>query len=413
MSMIDVFSVIAVLTALFAYINFRFIKLPTSSGVMVIAMICSLVLIALQQFAFDLTYLANSVLSKIDFHETLMNGMLSVLLFAGAMHIELKNLTKQKGFVFILSTVGLLLSTCLVAGLAYCSFGLVGININFFYCLVFGALISPTDPISVLALLKQGGAPLSVQSKISGESLFNDGFGVVIFLILLRFATGEEPTFLDAGKLLIIEGVGGLALGGVLGYTAYLMMKSIDNYSVEVLITIAVVFGGYSLAKYLHTSGPLAMVVAGLLIGNQGRALAMSDTTRIYLDHFWELLDEVLNACLFVIIGLEIILIPFSRQVLMASVLVIPAVLLSRLISVALTVKTMEKFRKFSPNIIKLMTWGGLRGGISIALALSLPHSPYRNTIISVTYFVVIFSVGVQATTFPILLKKFSPRKKV
>lgn len=406
MTIIDIIGVLVFLTATFAYINFKFIKLPTSSGVMLIAMLLSLVLVLMQYMGIDLTHFAVSTLRQIDFHEALMNGMLSVLLFAGALNIKFEDIKKEKGFVLILSTVGLIASTALVASLLYLSLALLSIQIDFLHCLIFGALISPTDPIAVLSLLKQGGASVSIQSKFAGESLFNDGVGIVIFVILLRFILGKDPSIFEVTELFLVEAVGGLIFGAMIALIANYLMKNINNYTVEVLITLALVLGGHSLARFIGVSSPLAMVVAGLLVGNHGRTYAMSDLTREQIDNFWELLGDILNAFLFVLIGLELILVPFSFEILIASSAAIPIVLISRFICVGATVKIMRKPRDLTPHLIRLMTWGGLRGGISIALALTIPPSPSRTLIIAVTYFVVVFSVGVQSTTFSKLLKK-------
>jgi CPA1 family monovalent cation:H+ antiporter len=286
-------------------------------------------------------------------------------------------------------------------------FGALGLPMPFLYCLVFGALISPTDPIAVLGILKSVGAPRSLETKITGEALFNDGIGVVIFVVLVEVATGRhELSGTHIAALLTQEALGGLVLGLCGGALAYAMLKSVDNYQVEVLITLALVMGAYSLAGGLHASGPIAVVVAGLLIGNHGRRLAMSNRTREHLDTFWELVDEILNAVLFVLIGLEVLVLPFGRVLVLAGAAAIPVVLLARLISVALPIGILSRLRSFTPHAIRVLTWGGLRGGISVALALSLPRGPEREVLVSVTYAVVLFSIAVQGLSIGWLIRR-------
>lgn len=406
MSILNISAILISLAAIFSYINYRFIKLPTTIGLMLIALCLSLSLLVLDQLGWiGIKDQAESMLSSIDFHEVLMHGMLSFLLFAGALHVNINDLSKQKGVIFSLATIGVLMSTFIIGGLASWVFNLLGLSIPFIYCLLFGALISPTDPIAVLGILKTTGAPKSLEVKITGESLFNDGIGVVVFLVLLGIATeGQSLDVGNVGLLFIREVVGGAVYGLLLGGVAYYMLKSINNYQVEVLITLALVIGGYTLATALHISGPIAMVVAGLLMGNHGRLLAMSEKTRIHLDSFWELVDEILNAVLFVLIGLEVLVLSLSWDFMIASLLLIPLVLLARFASVGLPVKLLSYFREFSPHVIKIMTWGGLRGGISVALALSLPLGPEREIILTVTYAVVVFSILVQGLSLSRLI---------
>jgi CPA1 family monovalent cation:H+ antiporter len=395
------------LAAVFAWINHRFIRLPSTIGLMLIALVLSLVLVAAGMLGFgSLEHKAEALLAGIDFNTTLLHGMLSFLLFAGALHVNLADLAKQKWVIVALASVGVLISTALVGGLTWLVFAAIGLNLPFIYCLVFGALISPTDPIAVLGLLKTTGAPKTLETKITGESLFNDGIGVVVFLVLLGIATRGDTTGSEVVILFVEEAVGGVLFGLVTGGIAYGMLKKVDNYQVEVLITLALVMGGYALASTIHVSGPIAVVVAGLLIGNQGRLLAMSDTTREHLDNFWELLDEILNAVLFVLIGLELLVLSFSGEYLLAAALAIPIVLFARLVSVGLPIGLMRKSREFSPWVVTLMTWGGLRGGISVALALSLPAGPERDLILAVTYVLVVFSILVQGLTLGPLLRR-------
>ncbi len=406
----DLFNIIAILitlTAVFSYVNHRYIGLPVTIGVMLIALSLSLALNLLGALGFGLKQHAAVLLGSIDFNKTLLQGMLSFLLFAGALHINIDDLLKRKWSIGALATFGVLISTFLVGTLMWWASGWLGLQMSYIYCLLFGALISPTDPIAVLAILKTVRVPKSLETKITGESLFNDGVGVVVFLVILEIATGTHE--LDAGHiglLFVQETIGGALFGLVLGYLAYRMIKSVDNYQVEVLLTLALVVGGYALADVLHLSGPIAIVVAGLLIGNHGRLFAMSDETRHQLDTFWELVDEILNAVLFVLIGLEILVLTFTQQFLLLSLLIIPLVIIARFISIGIPMTLLRFFRTFSPGAVRIMTWGGLRGGISVALALSIPPTPERHVILAVTYAVVLFSILVQGLTIKGLVKR-------
>ena len=407
--MLDIIGLLITLTAVFSYLNHRYIKLPTTIGVMLIALVMSLILIGLGAAGLiQIEHNVERLLSSIDFYEVLMHGMLSLLLFAGAMHIDLSELAARKWSIGVLATVGTLSSTFLVGGAAWLLFGAVGVDMPLLYCLLFGALISPTDPIAVLGILKSANAPKSLEIKIAGESLFNDGVAVVVFTILLGIAVGG--TEIGAGDIALLfaeEAIGGAVFGFVIGYIAYRMLKSIDSYHVEVLITLGLVLGGYALAIQLHVSGPIAMVVAGLMIGNHGRSFAMSQSTRERLDTFWEIVDEVLNAVLFVLIGFEIIVLTFTGEYLLAAVLMIAVVLLARFICVGIPIGVMRErfYLDFTPHAVKLLTWGGVRGGISVALALSLPLGAERDAILTVTYVIVLFSIVVQGLTIGKLIK--------
>lgn len=410
MNLLDTIAILISLAALFSYINARFIRLPTTVGLMIIALLLSLGLIALDALGWvALKEEAEIFLRGIDFHEALMQGMLSFLLFAGALHVNLADLRREKWVVGLLASLGVVVSTFLVGLMSWWVLDALGSPLPLIYCLVFGALISPTDPIAVLGILKTVGAPKTLETKITGESLFNDGVGVVVFLVLLGIATGTQTAApVPIVMLFVQEALGGALFGFVLGWLAFLMLRSIDNYQVEVLITLSVVMGGYALASELHLSGPIAMVVAGLFIGNRGRRLAMSDITREHLDKFWELVDEVLNAALFVLIGLEVLVLVFHHQYFIAALLLIPVVLLARLISVGLPILGLSFFRSFSPGAVPILTWGGLRGGISVALALSLPLGEERNIILTVTYVIVVFSIVVQGLTISRLIRRFA-----
>ncbi|HIJ57434.1 MAG TPA: sodium:proton antiporter [Deltaproteobacteria bacterium] len=408
MKLFNIIAILITISAVFSYINHRTVRLPNTIGVMLIALLGSLVLILLGPLSLGLKESTRQLLSSIDFDETLLHGMLSFLLFAGALHIDLSDLYQQRRIISLLATVGVVGSTFIIGAAAWWILGRLGIEASFIFCLLFGSLISPTDPIAVLSILKKAGVPKSLEVKISGESLFNDGVAVVVFLVLLKLASGTEPvSFWSISKLFAVEVVGGIGYGIIIGLFSFWMLKSVDNYQVEILITLALVSGGYALADYLHISGPIAVVVAGLLIGNHGRMLAMSDTTRQHLDMFWELVDEILNAVLFVLIGLEVMVLSFSKAYFTAGVLLIPIVVLSRFISVGIPVAMLRPFRSFSPHVVKILTWGGLRGGISVALALSLPAGTGRDAILFMTYSIVVFSIVFQGLTIGKLVRAF------
>jgi CPA1 family monovalent cation:H+ antiporter len=408
MHIFEITSILMVLTAIFSYINYRFLHMPTTIGVMFVSLVLSLCFVTVSWLGLDFGQEnLTKILQSIDFNETLLHGMLAFLLFAGAMHIKLEDLIGQKWAIAILATAGVIISTFIVGSLSWIVLQLFGIPISFLYCLLFGALISPTDPVAVLGILKTTGVPKSLETKIAGESLFNDGIAVVVFLILLEMAQGGSQISAAGVSLLFLkEAGGGVVLGLVIGFLAYQMLKRVDNYQVEALITLALVMGGYALADRIHISGPIVMVVAGLLIGNHGRAFAMSDHTRERLDDFWELVDEILNALLFMMIGLEVLVIPFTPALLIVGIISIVTTLLARWMCVGGAVHLMSLFRSFSPGVIAIMTWGGLRGGISVALALSIPIVPERTTIISITYIIVIFSIAIQGMTLGKLAKR-------
>ena len=410
MDPLNLAAILITLSALFSYINHRFIGLPTTIGVMLIALLLSLLLILFGELGvarFDEA--AERLLLGVDFDETLMHGMLSFLLFAGALHVDLGGLKQQKWVITILATVGVFLSTMVVGVLTWAVLSWLGIGIPFIFCLLFGALISPTDPIAVLATLKSVGIVKSLETKIAGESLFNDGVGVVVFLVIAGLAVDPGDVSVGTAVLLFVrEAVGGVLFGIVLGYTGFFLLRTVDNYQVEVLITLAMVMGGYAMALALHTSGPISMVVAGLLIGNRGRVLAMSDRTREHLDTFWELVDEILNAVLFVLIGLEVLVLQFTQEYLIAGLVMIPLVLIARAVSVGVPINLLRLKRDFSPHVVKILVWGGIRGGISVALALSLPAGPERDIIVAMTYIIVVFSILVQGLTIGTVAKRLS-----
>ncbi len=406
MSLWTMVGLLVTLTALFSYLNQRFLKFPLTVGVMMGALMFSLLLIGLQTVGIPGVLPVQNILRHMDFNRTMLDGFLGFLLFAGALTIDLRELSRQKWVVGTLATCGVLLSTVVIGVGSYGIFGKLGLTVGFLPCLLFGALISPTDPIAVLALLKHFSAPHHLKMQLAGESLFNDGVGVVLFFSLL--AQNREGAFhlMHFVTLFIRQALGGIGYGFLLGLAAYHLVRSVNDYVTEIMVTLALVSGGYALAELLGVSGPLAMVVAGLLIGNYARRTAMTNTTRHILDVFWHLVDELLNAVLFVLMGLELLLIPLVKADIWAMIAVIPLVLGARWVSIALPYLFLRLRRDFMPGAISILTWGGLRGGLAMAMALSLPLSSQRNVWIAVTYGVVIFSVLVQGTTVHKLLVK-------
>ena len=393
-------ALLLVLTALFAYLNARVLHLPGTIGIMLIALAVSLVLLAATEMGLPLARVAKQMLHAIDFNRALMGVMLGFLLFAGALQVDLGELSEQRWPVAFLAVAGVVLSTFLVGGGIYLAFSLLGRPLPWIWCAVFGALISPTDPIAVLAIIRKAGAPKALELKVAGESLFNDGVGIVVFLELLGFATGDPGVDLAHAMLFFLrEAIGGAAFGAMAGVAAFVMLRRIDDYDVEVLITVALVTGGYSAAEALGVSAPIAIVVAGLIVGNYGRAHAMSARTRARLDTFWGMSDAMLNGVLFVLIGLELLVLPLDPSHAFAALIAIPIVLLARFVSVAVPAVLPLIGRCFDSQTVKVLTWGGLRGGISIALALSLPASPYRDTLVMMTYGCALFAIAVQGLT--------------
>ncbi len=395
----ELLAVLTTVTALFAYANYRWIRLPTTIGLMSIALVGSLGLLSLGRLGIvDLTPLTTFV-DAIDFDATLLNGTLGALLFAGALHIDLDQLRAERALIAILSSFGVVLSTVLVGAGAFFLTTLVGVPVPFIWCLVFGALISPTDPIAVGAILRKAGVPKSLEVTITGESLFNDGVGVVVFLVLVGIAGGDTPTFGHVTKLFIVEAGGGCLFGALLGWLTNFMLSQVDDYHVEIMLTLAVTTGGFVAANHLQLSGALAMVVAGLLVGGRGRAYAMSVVTEARLFDFWALIDEFLNAMLFVLIGIEVVIVEFTGPSGLAGALAIPLVLLARAISAGIPLQAIRPWHRLPRGALPILTWSGLRGGISVALALSLPSGAFRSTLITMTYVVVCFSILVQGLT--------------
>ncbi len=426
MNLFDGIAILLTLAAVFGYLNARFLKLEPSVGLLLISLVSSLFVLALSWLMpqFDLITMVRQYLTNIDFNKALMHGMLGFLLFAGALHADLDYFVKRKWTIILLASVGLLMSTFLVALMSKGVFNWLGLEASFLACLVFGSLISPTDPIAVMGTLKTLHAPPELEAKIAGESLFNDGVAVVVFTGLVALLPAVTGHGVDAGQgheahghggitpgglalFFLREAGGGAALGLLAGYVAYRLMLAIDDYKVEVLISLALVMGSYSLAWTLHISGPIAVVVAGLLIGNRGRSFAMSDEVADYLEKFWELLDEILNAVLFLLIGIEVLVVAFHLLSAAAGLITILIVLLARFISVSIPLSLLRKKYRFSPGAIRILTWAGLRGGISVALALSLPPIPEKPLLLTCTYLVVLFSILVQGLTIKRVLRRY------
>jgi len=414
-SLFQIAALVLTLAAVFGYLNHRFLRLPPAIGLVVIALtvsICVVVLdIASDRLAFGPA--VRAILERIDFDDTLMKGMLSFLLFAGALHVDLNELLNRKWAIASIATIGVVLATFIVGFTTYGVAGLLGLGLPLLWCLVFGALIAPTDPVAVLGMLKTIHVPDSLQAKIAGESLFNDGVGVVVFTIMVALAVGsggadgEAMGALEVAELFLREAVGGALLGLLGGYIAYRAMKAIDEYNLEVLITLALVTSIYAIGLAIHVSGPIAVVVAGLLIGNHGTRFAMSDTTREHVTTFWSLTDEILNAVLFLLIGFEVVVLAVTGPVLWLMLLSIPAVLFARFVAVAGPLTVLRLRETFTAGAIPVLTWGGLRGGISVALALSLPGSAYKEPILAATYGVVVFSIIVQGLTFKHVVARY------
>lgn len=420
MTAFDLLAILIGISAIFSYLNHRFLKLPMAIGLMLIGILFSFALIGLGTIWPGMIDIARELLSQVEFDETLMRGMLGLLLFAGALHVDLNDLREQRALILILAVLGTFVSTLIVGFAIYYILPLLGLQIGLWYALLFGALISPTDPIAVLGILRKLGVSQRLETQITGESLFNDGVGVVVFLTVWSLAgLGGGHGEMNGGDIAVLFGqevLGGGLFGLMLGLIGYWTLKSIDNYQVEILISLALVVTGYGIAVWLHISGPIAMVVAGLLLGNQGRSLAMSDTTRLHLDLFWELVDEFLNAILFVLIGLEVLVLTFAGNYILAGVLAIVVVLLARFIAVSLPVTLLRRTStiELPRYTTRLMTWGGLRGGISVALALSIPivvnGEPFetRQLILTMTYLIVSFSILVQGLTMGPLLRRWN-----
>ena len=430
LSLFEIAALLLVLSAALSWVNRAYLKLPHTIGLLVMALFASFILMAMEAFfpAIGLTNTMQSALGQIDFNETLMKGMLGFLLFAGALHVDLAKLKDAKWAIGSMATFGVVLSTFIVGfgfwGLAK----IFGLDVPFIWALVFGSLISPTDPVAVLSILKTVKMPKSLETKIAGESLFNDGVGVVVFTLILAIATGGAggghalmnefqlagPIMaatgggtigvLDVVELFVVDAIGGAILGAIAGWITYRMMARIDEHAIEILISLACVAGTYALAQRIdilghHLSGPIAVVVAGLMIGNKGARVAMSEHTQETLFGFWEMIDEILNSVLFLLIGLEILVLGLVPQYAIIGAVAIPLVLLARLCAVYVPMKVIGTFKSFTKGAVPVLTWGGVRGGISVALALSLPDNEHKPLILTATYAVVVFSIIVQGLT--------------
>ncbi|TMG73936.1 MAG: sodium:proton antiporter [Betaproteobacteria bacterium] len=401
------------LAALFSWLNHRYIRQPASIALLLFSLALSLALVALGKLHIGAERYVQQAIAGVQLDRALLDSMLSFLLFAGALQVDLRELARRKWAIGFLASLGVLVSALLAGGALWAIFRALGHPLPFAWCLLFGALISPTDPIAVLGILKTAGAERALAGKMAGEALLNDGFGVVLFVLFLGVAAGgERADAASAATLFAREVVGGALFGLVLGLGANRMLAAIDSYKVEILLTLAVVMGGYALALALHVSGPIAIVVAGMLIGTLGRRHAMSAHSRERLDDFWELLDEIMNAVLFVMVGLELLRLEFDRTFAWAAALAVPAVLAARFVSVGIGALLPGLRAEFPPRVVALLTWGGLRGGISVALALALPASPHRDAIITVTYVVVLFSILVQGLTLSRALRFLMPRAR-
>ncbi len=441
LTLFEIAALLLVLSGAFSWFNHAYIKLPHTIGLLLMALLASFGLMALQAVfpALGLTETLQSAIGQIDFNVTVMNGMLAFLLFAGALHVDMSFLKSERWAIGSMATIGVLVSTFIIGTGFYWLANALGVHVPFTWAIVFGALISPTDPVAVLSILKTVNMPHSLEAKIAGESLFNDGVGVVVFSIAVAVAVastgaghdaaavvadaahgvsaqasggghggghGNEPiTALSIAKLFFVEAGGGALLGAFTGWLAYRMMATIDEHSIEILISLGIVTGTYALAQRLHLSGPIAVVITGLLIGNKGAEFAMSERTRGYLFSFWEMIDEILNSVLFLLIGLEILVLGLSPKFGLIMLLCIPLVLAARFIAVSIPMRFLGMFKKFTKGAIPVLTWGGLRGGISVALALSLPPVEYKPLILAATYGVVVFSIIVQGLTVKNVVK--------
>ncbi|MDE0560292.1 sodium:proton antiporter [Algoriphagus sp. NF] len=408
MNIFNIITILTILSAGFAFINTKFLKLPFTIGLMIIAIVFTIAVYILGSFNPFILEEANLLINSIDFETVLLDVMLSFLLFAGALHTKLDALKRQKGPIALFATIGVVISTFLIGTLMYYLFQAFSYPIDYIYCLLFGALISPTDPIAVLGILKEANAPKKLETKIVGESLFNDGVGVVVFIVIFKIAQQglDSMSFGDVGLLFVEEVIGGIALGLIAGWLAFRLMKAIDNFETEVMITLALVMGISALAHYLHVSGPLAVVVAGIFIGNKSPEIAWSPNTQNYVDKFWELIDVLLNALLFVLIGLELLIVSLDSTYVIFGVFGIVISLLSRFVALSGPVSLFQKKLDFIPKTNLIMTWGGIRGGISIALALSLEPQMGRELFLTITYLIVIFSIIVQGLSIGPLVKK-------
>ncbi len=414
MEIYNIITILVVLAAIFGYINHRYIKLPGSIGIMLLSIVASLLILALGNVFPEIFIKVAEGVATIDFQSIVLRIMLSFLLFAAAIQADINTLRKERTAIITFATVGVLISTLLIGGLLYLVTSYLGLSVDLLYCLLFGALISPTDPVAVSGILDKVKIAPSLSTRISGESLFNDAMGVVLFITFYELAQIgiENFTAWDIAWLLIKEIAGGVILGTLLGYIGFWATRSIDNYVVEVMITLALVMGGYLLAETVGVSGPLSMVIAGLITGNKVMSEVMSDITRDYLGKFWEMVDAVMNAILFLLIGLAMLVVPFNGTLLFIGCMAILIVLFGRLVSVSLPILLIRNKKTFDKTAIPILTWGALRGGISVALALAVPNYMYGEMFVSITYIVVLFSIVVQGLTIGPFAKRITKKQE-
>lgn len=401
LSIFEIASLLLALSAFFGWINNVFFRLPHTIGLLIISLFASLSLLLAQKLypSLGLTTTFQSIIGQIDFYSTVMEGMLAFLLFAGALHVNFEKMADQKWPILLMATFGVVLSTFIVGTGFWLLASLFGVEIPYAWALVFGALISPTDPVAVLSLLKSVNIPQTLEAKIAGESLFNDGVGVVVFTIVVAIAVSKGQggvDFVHVAELFVVEAIGGAVLGFITGWIAYRAMARMDEYTLEILISLGIVAATYAIALRLHLSGPIAVVVTGLLLGNRGKVVGMSDKTAEHLFSFWHLIDEILNSVLFLLIGLEILIVAIDPSFGWLVVLTIPLVLAARFAAVSLPILALSRFQAFTPGSIPVLTWGGLRGGISVALVLSLPDNESKPLLLTATFAVVLFSVIIQ-----------------
>jgi len=410
MELFVLFSVLITLAAAFSYLNVRFLKLPSGISLMLMGTLSAVIIIALSYFSVGFAALVKEKLALIDFPEFLLGILLSFLLFAGSLHVDIDDLKKSAKTITIFAVLGTTVSTFLVGCLVFFLLPIFGYPVPLIYCLLFGALISPTDPIAVMGILKKAQLAKTIETNIVGESLFNDGIGVVIFATLLEISVAGIDQFgaVDICLLFLREAVGGILAGLAIGFAGYRLMKSIHHFQTEILISLAMVMGGYNLCHYLHVSGPLAMVAAGVMTGNRAKDLAMSDNTKEYLGKFWEVTDEILNAILFMLIGLEVAVVNFEINFLFVGLIITLLIVVARFFSLYIPSFAFGFKKILGVKTLGIMTWGGLRGGISVALALSLSPSAYKDIIVSVTFVVVLFSILVQSFTIERVIRWLS-----
>lgn len=405
MTLFQLSGVLLTVVALLGFLNYKIFKLPDTLGITLLALLTSVAVIIVGKFFPEVSSHLTVVMMSINFQEVVFHGMLGLLLFAGSLHVNVNHLKEKFWPIMLLATVAVVLSTFVIGFGIQFFLGLLGVSVPLLYCLLFGAAISPTDPIAVMAVLSQVGVEKGMETQIAGESLFNDASGVVVYVALAEMIslslTGNGPT-LDASalvSLLVSEVFGAAVLGFVIGASATRLLYKIDSYPVEILITLAMAVGGYALAEAVHASAPLTVVIMGLYIGNKALETAMSDKTREHLTSFWNLLDELLNLLLFGLIGLKVVTIDISVTALSAGAGAILICLFGRWVSVALPIGVLRVFTVVEPHSIKMLTWGGLRGAISIALVLSMPNFGQKDVFVVMSYSVVLFSLLVQALT--------------